>query len=677
MSNTLLTDGTRGLQRLAQKRRRARNKVRSVSNVIDSTTLRARIIGDMRTIGLLASLLCAASGWAQQAVQLPAQQAADRQGSESFRFVSDGPTGPGWSRPDEIARKYFHEELSALFERTIVLDDEVPSRTTLRWIFTGPHAGFTVDLTSSKVRLSERYYDSMGLYDEQGNYPEKKIFEKERQYTGQARTLTVIADSHLAVRVLVNGLEVLDAPLLFDVTRHQLMYAAPRTEHDVMEGSLLKPMMKAATVTIKPDETHQTMLGFGGSPSIPAYAELSEEGKRQYWRLLKRYNLLLSREYPMGSELKPDLSNMEDLASATPHYYGDNFPNGEVSSFEYNKHIVELGGDVVYEMWALPSWATEEYSGPRIMDAWNKPVKLAANPDEYARIVVAYCKKEQAQTGSAPLIVGIENEVEQPPAVFNAMVLTLRRELDRAGFTQTKIHMADASYMFFGVERARELRKDAMVWRAIDYTAVHEYDFQEFMANPDMYDARMRAMHEASVVKDFLATEICFNDPHYQEPSYRIALTAAQLYHKNLTELDAIGLLYCWLLLDVEQPTFAGSRALMSPDRMRGWVPVATSFQLRVIGAYSRHIVKGMTRVGADSSDPDLLATAFANGQNETLVLVNRAATARNVTVCAATHPWVEMERTGPEEENAVSAVPAEIVVQPGEIMVLSTLKAE
>jgi hypothetical protein len=257
------------------------------------------------------------------------------------------------------------------------------------------------------------------------------------------------------------------------------------------------------------------------------------------------------------------------------------------------------------------------------------------------------------------------------------MVLTLRRELDKAGFAQTKIHMADASYMFFGVERTEELRKDAMVWRAIDYTAVHEYDFQEFMANPDMYDQRMQAMHEASAGKDFLATELCFNDPHYQEASYRIALAAAQLYHKNLTELDAIGLLYCWLLLDVEQPTFAGSRALMAPDRMRGWVPVATSFQLRVIGAYSRHIVKGMTRVGADSDDPELLTTAFANGQNETLVMVNRAATPRNVTVRAATRPWVEMERTGPEEENAVSAVPAEIVVQPGEIVVLSTLKAE
>lgn len=631
----------------------------------------------MRWFDLTALIVCAVSVSAQEMVTLPSQQMARGHVAERFHFVSDGPAGPGWTRPDEIARKYFHDELPGLFERTIVLNGNVAARTTLQWIFTGHRAGFTVELTPSNVRISERYYDSMGLYEGQGNYPDKVVLEQDRQFAGQVRTLTVIADSHLAVRVLVNGLPVLEAPLLFDVTRHQLMYVAPRTEHDTVEGALLEPEVKKASVTIRPRETHQTMLGFGGSPSIPAYAELSEEGKRLYWQILKRYNLLLSREYPMGTELKPDLNNADNLKDATPHYYGDNFPNGEVSNFDYSKHVLDLGGSVIYEMWALPAWATEEYNGPRVLDAWNKPVKRAAKPEEYARIVVEYCKKAQEKTGAAPLIVGIENEVEQPPAVFNAMVLALRREMDKAGFAQTRIHMADASYMFYGVERAKELHKDAAVWKAIDYTAVHEYDFQEFMANPEMYDERMRAMHEASAGKEFLATEICFNDPHYQEPSYRIALAAAQLYHKNLTDLDAVALMYCWLLLDVEEPTFGGSRSLLVPDRSKGWVPAASSFEMRVLGAYSRHILKGMRRVGAETDERDLLTTAFADGQNETLVMVNRAATARRVTVQGATMPWAEMERTGPEDENTVSALPAELVVQPGEIVVLSTVKAK
>ncbi len=631
----------------------------------------------MRWNGLFAALLLAAAASAQQAVQLPPPSTPTTPAADTFRFVSDGPRGPGWSHPDEIARKYFHENLPALFERTLTISTDIPERATLRWIFTGPRAGFTVELTSSKVRIVERYYDSMALYEGQGNYPEKTVFTSERQYTGEARTVTVIADAHLAARVLVNGQQIIEAPLLFDVTRHQLMLAASRTAHEVVEGSLLKPSLKNSTIVINPAEVHQTMLGFGGSPSIPAYAELSDEGKREYWQIIKSYNLLLFREYPMGTELKPDMSNLTDLSDATPHYYGDNFPNSEVSSFDYSRHILALGGSVIYELWALPSWATVPNTGPSSTDTWNKPIKQVANPDEYARIVVAYCQKALAATGSAPAIVGLENEVDQPPEVFDAMAIAVRRALDKAGFTGTKIHMADASYMFLGIDRARAWRKDPAAWAAVDYSAVHEYDFQEFMANPDLYDARMKAMHEAADGKPFLATEICVNDPHYQEPSYRIAFAVAQLYHKNLTELDAVALMYCWTLLDVEQPTFAGSRSLLAPDRTRGWIPVPTSYQLRVLGAYSRHILKGMHRVGVETGDPDLLATAFAGGQNETLVVVNRSTVARRLAIQGESHAFTEIERVGLEEENADAPFRTDNVIQPGEIVVFSTIKAE
>jgi O-glycosyl hydrolase len=631
----------------------------------------------MRWNGLFAICSLAATAAAQQAIPLPPPPAQSTPSAASFSFVSDGPTGPGWTRPDEIARQYFHDELPALFERTIALNGDLPPHGTLRWIFTGPHAGLTVELTSSKVRIAERYYDSMGLYEGQGNYPEKTIFTAERQFTGQPRTLTVVADAHLAARVLINGAPILEAPLLFDLTRHQLMLAAPRTVHETIAGSLLAPETQDATIHINPAEVHQNILGFGGSPSIPAYAELSEAGKSAYWQMLKRYNLLLFREYPMGTQLKPDLSNIENLADATPHYYGDNFPNGEVSSFDYSRRALAMGGKVIYEMWALPGWATVPYDGPRVIDTWNKPVKRAAKPDEYARIVVEYCKKAQAATGSAPAIVGVENEVDQPPETFAAMTVALRRALDKAGFTQTKIHIADASYMYIGVDRIHALHDHSEAWKAIDYTAAHEYDFQEFLANPDLYDARLKAMREAAAGKPFLATEICVNDPKYQEPSYRIAFAVAQLYHKNLTELDAEALMYCWLLLDVEEPTFASSRSLLAPDRTRGWVPVPTSFQWRVLGAFSRHIAAGMQRIGAASTDPDLLTSAYADAANETLIAINRSTTARKLAVKGATHNWTEMERTGLEEENAVSSVPAEIVIQPGEIVVLSTIKAE
>ena len=420
------------------------------------------------------------------------------------------------------------------------------------------------------------------------------------------------------------------------------------------------------------------MLGFGGSPSIPAYAELSDEGKRAYWQILKRYNLLLFREYPMGTELKPDLSNLEDLADATPHYYGDNFPNSELSSFDYSRHVLALGGSVIYELWALPSWATVPYTGPHAADTSCEP-----SPSSRSRIPTStrassspIARKAQAATGSAPAIVGIENEVDQPPEVFSRHGA---RPAPRA--RQSRIHRRPKSTWptpatcFSASIAPRHCANNPEAWKAIDYSAAHEYDFQEFLANPDLYDARMKAMHEAAAGKPFLATEICINDPHYQEPSYRIAFAVAQLYHKNLTELDAVALMYCWTLLDVEQPTFAGSRSLLAPDRTRGWIPVPTSYQLRVLGAFSRHILKGMQRIGVETGDPDLLATAFADGQTKRSSSSTAPTTARRLAIQGAAHPWAEIERTGLEEENAVSPSRRNCR-QPGEIVVLSTIKA-
>ncbi len=616
----------------------------------------------------LAALLGAASAPAQSVIPLPPSAPQAATPAQSFSFTSDGPKGPGWTRPDDIPRIYFADELPALFRRTITLDNPIPRHASLRWIFTGPHAGFTVELSPSKVRIIQRVYDP--------GAPERIIADTEQQFTGTAKTLTVVLDSHLAVTAIVNGAPLLTQSCVFDILRHQLVFSAPRSEHLTLTGALISTPINATTITINASARHQTMLGFGGSPSIPAYERLTEEGKRQYWSLLQRYNLLIDREYPMGSELKPDLSNREDLAAATPHYYGDNFPNGEVSSFAYNKHAQSLGGDVIYEMWALPKWATVPYKGSRILDAWNKPVTIAANPDEYARIMVDYCRKAQEATGKPPAILGIQNEVEQPPEVFAQMILTLRRELDKAGFQSVKIHMADASYMYYGASRAKALQRTPEAWSKVDFTAVHEYDYQEFLANPDLYDAAIRDMHEASAGKPFLATEICLNDPRYQELSYRLALNVGQLYAKNLTELDAEMLLYCWLILDVEQPNFGGSRSLLVPDKMNSNLPIPSSFELRVLGAFSRHILKGMTRVDATSTNPDLLTAAFTSPNNETLIILNRSTEPQRLTI--PPQHWTEIERTTQRLANSTSiTIPPDLVIQPGEILTLSTITTQ
>jgi O-glycosyl hydrolase len=610
----------------------------------------------------------------QEAFNLPSVSAPTQPPAQSFAFASDGPIGPGWTRPDVPARTYFNEQLPALFSRALSLDAAVPEKGTLTWIFTGPRAGFTIELGPNKLRLYQRFYDSSALTGKAGI-----IHDDAREFTGTPRTLAVTLDSHLNVTVLLNNAAIITQPCVFDVVRHQLMFTAPRKEHITLSGTLLSTTPANATITVSPAEKHQTMIGFGGSPSIPTYAEMSGAGKKQYWDILRRYNLLIDREYPMGTQLKPDLSNFDNLADATPHYYGDNFPNGEVSDFNYSKQALALGGEVVYEMWALPTWATQPYTpkGEPIIDAWKKPVLTAAKIDEYTRIIVTYCRVAQQRTGHPPAIVGIQNEAEQPHEVFQQMVIALRQALDKAGFQSVKIHMADAPYMYMGTDRVKVLQQDPAAWHDIDYTAVHEYDYQKYFTDPDKYDSFMAEMRKASEGKPFIATEICLNDGKLQEPSYRIALNVGQLYQKNLTILDAEALMYCWLILDTEQPNFGGSRSLLIPDKTNGYMPIASSFQLRVLGAYSRHVLKGMQRVTSTSSNPDLLTTAFADNTHSTLIVLNRSTVPQRLTVDWAGAHWTELERTSQTSANATSPFhPGDLVISPGEIVTLSNFSA-
>ena len=614
---------------------------------------------------------------AQELVTLPAAEASRAPVQQRFQFASDGPIGPGWTRPDAIARVYLSKNLPTLFRRTIQLDSDPPERTKLSWIFTGPHAGATLELSSNHIRLFQRSYDSMALYDS-GSYPEKITRDDERLYTGHARTLTVIVDAHLSIKVLLNGMPLLTQPLMVDLTRDQLMFTGPRNEHLTLSGSLLEPDTQDSTIRISPASVHQTMIGFGGSPSIPAYEQLSEEGKQLYWNILRRYNLLIDREYPMGSELKQDLSNVDDLHDATPHYYGDNFPNGEVSDFDYMRRTRALGGEVLFEMWALPPWATAAYTpkGKPVIDAWGKPVKRAARPDVYAEIVVAFCRKARERSGAAPEIIGIQNEVEQAPEIYAAMTIAVRKALDAAGFASTKIQLADAPYSWMALNRIDDAKHFPQAWAATDFIASHQYDVQEFIANPDLYDARLAALRAAADGKPFLATEICLNDPHLQEASYRLALQIGQLYQKDLVDADAEMLLYCWLLLDVEQPTFGGSRSLLVPDRSNNEMPIASSFQLRVLGAYSRHILKGMHRVDTSTSNSDLLTSAFTDGTHSSLIILNRSTVAQRLHVDWAGTTLKTVEHTSFSSANQERELPASIVIAPGEIVTLANFTA-
>ena len=607
---------------------------------------------------------------ADRKLVLPAWNGPSTAG-DGFALTSALSPRQRWNVPGP-PRKYFSEWLPALFERTLAIDEWKGEKNQLSWIFTGPMGGITVEVGAGRLRLVERYDDSPGLSkvppvpERPARHPEGLWDEASVEYTGDLRAITVVLDHRLSVRVALNGQEALVAHCTLDVNQHQLAYSG---EDGAVRGRLLAPTIDSATVRVDASARFQQMLGFGGTTTPPAYAELSPEGKRVWWRKLAEYNLLLHREYPTGALLNPEMTNWDRPADASPHYYGDNFPNCATSDFDYMRRVRRLGGKVIFEFWELPVWA-------RLRDSAGKLTELPGL-DAYARAMVRYCQVSREKTGSAPEIVGIQNEVQQPPEVWQQMTLALRQALDRAGFGTVKIHMHNPPFVSGGIAAAKAFREKDAVWKAIDYATSNMYDYQDFFYDPDGFDARLREMKEAIGGKPFLAAELCVNNSAFQTRTYRTAFAMGQLYHKVLTTLDACGIMYCWTLLNVVQPSYGWTRTLMAPDTEHGLVPAATSHQLRVFGAYSRRIRDGMTRVQAASSNPQLLATAFSgNSGVRTLVMLNRSAAAQRVTVTWPGGAFRYMEVASPERENSVEpAAAGEVTVPPGAIVTLTTVE--
>jgi len=595
-------------------------------------------------------------------------------GGDSFEFP--GPPSPRtrWNVPGP-PRKYFAEWLPALFERTLEIEDLSGAKAQLHWIFTGPSGGFTVEAGGGQARLAVRYYDSPGLAKvppvapRPGRHPEGLWEESRVEYSGDLKAITVIADHRLTLRVLLNGKEALCTRAALDVNQHQLAFAGD----GAARGRLVPPSTEPASVEVDDGVQFQEMLGWGGTTPPPAFKELSPEGVKQWWRLLAEYNLLLHREYPAGALLNREMTNWDWPQDASPHYYGDNFPNCETSDFEYMRRVRRLGGKVIFEFWELPPWA-------RTRDAAGKLTE-APEIEPYVKAMVRYCQVSRDKIGQAPEIVGVQNEVIQSPEDWRKMALGLRQGLDAAGFRAIKIHMSNPPFSTAGVAAAKAFREDPAVWKTIDYAASNLYDDQTFFHDPDGFDARLAELREATRGKPFFAVELCVNNGEFQSRAYRIALAMGQPYHKVLTQLDACGVMYCWTLLNVAQPSYGWTRSLAVPDPEHGMTRAPSSHQLRVFGAYARRVREGMKRVKVVSSNPDVLATAFRGAAGErTLILLNRSVVTQSVAVKWAGAAFRYLETASPRQENSIEPSPRqaaglEVPVAPGAIVTLTNVE--
>ncbi len=606
-------------------------------------------------LGLLVGSVLCTMGHAAPAV--PAGGTRLELGAGSGRFDA-------WGRGKDT-RWFFPEFLPALFERKLVLEEAKLEGGQLEWIFTGERGGFTITLDSAAISVSQRFYDSPGFNAVVGQTPRHPQWQTPPQsakHDGMPREITVVLDHKLGLAMQADGREVLRQECLFDVSRHQLRLAGQNVDNLRVVGRLLEPPSRTVQITVDAAKIHQKMVGFGGITTPTAYAQLSPQGKQRWWELLCEYNLLIQREYPIGNRLNEAMDNWDALADATPHYYGDNFPNGEVSDFDYIRKLRSLGGKVWFEFWALPPW-------------------VSGDVEKYASAVVEYCRVSREKAGAPPDVVGVQNEVKQTAEKWHAMTLALRHKLDEASFGSVRIHMSDSGSLADGIERAGAFRKSPQVWNAIDYSASHMYDYQGSFTNPDGFDARLRKWKEATGDKPFLSTELCVNNSKYQWPMYRLAFSMGELYHKNLTIADAVAICYCWTLLNVVQPSYGWTRSLCVPDPEHGFIPVASSHQLRTFGAYSRRIREGMVRVDAASADGDVLVCAFkGEGGAATVVLLNRGTAPKRAGVLWPGTVFSEIEVADPYHQNEARPLEGakegtcEVLLAPGSIVTVTNV---
>jgi hypothetical protein len=113
------------------------------------------------------------------------------------------------------------------------------------------------------------------------------------------------------------------------------------------------------------------------------------------------------------------------------------------------------------------------------------------------------------------------------------------------------------------------------------------------------------------------------------------------------------------------------------PDREHGFVPAASSHQLRVFGAYSRRIRAGMVRVASTSTDDDLLVCTFqGTGSAATLVLLNRGTASKRAKILWPGVVFSQLEVVDPYHQNEVRQVDgvSEVLVPPGAVVTITNI---
>ena len=565
----------------------------------------------------------------------------------------------------QAERFYFSEWLPAFFSRTLTFS-ALPPESSFSWIFTGERGRVEIRYENKTLALAQYYTDSFALYPfdpekqagQVSRHPEK-CWKEDSVSVQSLPSLTLTYDSHLRLTVFSGEALLLSQRCTLDLNRHQLSVSG---QNCFVEGDLILPDMDFASPASDSSCLFQKIEGFGGIASTPSYHMLSEKGKSLWWKYVEEYQLLIQREYPNRGSADSKTIPWDDPSRAVPHYYGNNFPVGETSDFNYNRKILELGGCVWFEFWLYPDSSYEERE---------------LNVQTLVSQILDYCRQSE-KAGQPPSVVGIQNERCESAETLEKLVPLLRRSLDENGFEQVKLSTCNASFLKEGLTYLERFQHSRQVWESMDYTASNMYDYQICFADLEEFLPVMRQFHEKSKGLPFLSTEIAVNHCPFQEDSYHLAFNLGVFYHYNLTVLNACALCYCWTLMDVTEPSYGFTRTLFTVDAAHGFLPVPSGYILRTFGAFSRHIQKNMRRIQVSCSVPGILCSGYSDGTDGYVYLFLNQNT-RNCVIqtdkLEGSGKGFQAELCDPYHENDAVPCSAEIQLPAGALLTLYTRK--
>src|ERR1035438_6000502 len=236
--------------------------------------------------------------------------------SQPFSLSLEKPSVQIYGRGTVRPRYYFAEFLPGNFTRTLRLDKDLPQNANVHWLFTGPRGSLSIEFSRNSLTVVQQYYDSYALDTSdspRARYPHANQ-QQSSVVSAQSVESVTLAFDHLMAKISVNGHLLIKQLCLIDLMRHQLYVIAPDSSTGFIQGSLFQPESESASVSINSTKTYQTILGFGGITSVPAYREMPDAGRAKWWRLLQEYNLLIQRDYPIGTKLNSGMDNFDRLA---------------------------------------------------------------------------------------------------------------------------------------------------------------------------------------------------------------------------------------------------------------------------------------------------------------------------------------------------------------------------